>query len=1366
MMPAAKHFDPIMGVDIHIIQPPGPVPPIPIPHPFIGFFLDPADYVPVIGATVYVNGMPRVQAGSGSGIPSIVFHIPIGGTFIKPIGNEGEAFMGSSTVVVEGEPFSYLSLPVLSCSCIGMPAPVRKGKGAKGGFMMPMSIVTPIPAGLPVLVGGPPTISMTALAFKVGFKVAGTLLKVIAKVGKAAAKGLGKLAGKLRNAASKVLAKGKNAAANLRNKVSRLKCKITGHPVDVATGKVFTEHIDFELPGPVPFKWERVYYTTSIYNGPLGYGWHHCYDSTLIVDQNESVIAVRQNDGRSVGFPLLNIGESYYDRLEKLTLIRGTNDYVLKNEEGLLHRFSKVSPHNNEYKVIAVENQNGHKIRLNYQNDYLVQIIDSTGRNLVLINDERGRLREIIGPHPDEREKEIRIVSYEYDSHDNLVVMRDTLNQAFLYTYGGHLLLKETNRNGLSFYFEYDGKDENARCIHTWGDDGIYDHKLTYHIDEQLTIVENSVGHKSYNYYNDEGLVTEVINPLGDISTTVYNEFNEIIKEIDELGRCATYEYDERGNQTKIISTDGSNINMEYDKDNQLVSAKDAVGGKWQWKYDNNGNLIERTDCFGRVTKYNYRQGLLNFITDPAGYRIRLNYDKELNLSELITPDGGISHWMYDKLGRCREITDPKGNIQRRYFDLLGRVYQVDEPDSNVRIFKYDGESNVLRAKDKQHDVAFSYQGMNRLASRSEAGTIVRFHYDTEEQLTGITNEHGFVYRFELDSLGNVFKEIGFDQQTRIYYRDPAGQVIKVQRPEKRWTKYIYDLTGRVTQVSYHDETKEKYEYRSDGELIIAENQYLKVQFERDLIGQVTKEIQGDFEVNSGYDILGRRTKITSSLGADINITRNAMGDVEQMGAKQSENQSWNAIFKRDLMGLEIERSLPGGIISRTKRDKLGRPVHHIISGMKGDFMDKRYEWDVNDRLRKIIDAHHGTTTFSHDELGNLAGAQYGDGTFEFRMPDAVGNLFKTKDRKDRKYGPAGQLLEANGTSYTYDEEGNLIQKTETRGKTWNFEWNASRMLAKVIRPDGGEVTFTYDALGRRLSKTYRGKTTRWVWDGNVPLHEWIETELTQETEEYNPNYTVSKNKTEDLLNIAPANGPPLDLTTWIFEPESFAPVAKLLRQERFSIVSNYLGTPTQMYNSKGEQVWAADTSIYGELLNLKENREACPFRYPGQYEDTETGLYYNRFRYYDPESGVYISQDPMRMSGGLGLYSYVHDPNFWVDMFGLNCNPSGAKIKGYTQHGLNQAIGRNGGKGVNARAMLDAVKNPKKVVEQANGTTKYIGKKATVVLNEEGKVVTTWGKSRGPRIRPEGTSRLSGGGSAQRRANKEGFSYLPGAIR
>ena len=144
MMPAAKHFDPILGVDVHIIQPPGPVPPVPIPHPFIGMVIDPFDYVPILGSTVLVNGIHRAQAGTaGKCLPP---HIPIGGTFIKPPGNEAEIFMGSSTVAVDGDAFSYLALPSLTCQDVGMPPPPRvKKKSKTKSLVLPTSVVLPIP---------------------------------------------------------------------------------------------------------------------------------------------------------------------------------------------------------------------------------------------------------------------------------------------------------------------------------------------------------------------------------------------------------------------------------------------------------------------------------------------------------------------------------------------------------------------------------------------------------------------------------------------------------------------------------------------------------------------------------------------------------------------------------------------------------------------------------------------------------------------------------------------------------------------------------------------------------------------------------------------------------------------------------------------------------------------------------------------------------------------------------------------------------------------------------------------------------------------------------------------------------------------
>src|SRR5262245_24897643 len=125
---AAKHFDPILGIDIHLIITPAGVT-VPIPHPYLGFVIDPMDYVPILGATVKVHGLPRGQAGTcGKAIPP---HIPIGGVFAKPPTNESEIFMGSSTVLADGEPLSHSGLQVLSCQDIGLRAPPRPKKKSK-----------------------------------------------------------------------------------------------------------------------------------------------------------------------------------------------------------------------------------------------------------------------------------------------------------------------------------------------------------------------------------------------------------------------------------------------------------------------------------------------------------------------------------------------------------------------------------------------------------------------------------------------------------------------------------------------------------------------------------------------------------------------------------------------------------------------------------------------------------------------------------------------------------------------------------------------------------------------------------------------------------------------------------------------------------------------------------------------------------------------------------------------------------------------------------------------------------------------------------------------------------------------------------
>ena len=178
------------------------------------------------------------------------------------------------------------------------------------------------------------------------------------------------------------------------------------------------------------------------------------------------------------------------------------------------------------------------------------------------------------------------------------------------------------------------------------------------------------------------------------------------------------------------------------------------------------------------------------------------------------------------------------------------------------------------------------------------------------------------------------------------------------------------------------------------------------------------------------------------------------------------------------------------------------------------------------------------------------------------------------------------------------------------------------------------EVCFAYDPLGRRISKEFDGKTTNFLWDGDKIVHEWVE--------------EIGKKPKEQ----------PTRLTAWLFDEDSFTPLAKLTSEQIYTVISNHLGTPNTMLDQNGKVVWETELDLFGRPI-LKEGGDTeetkCLFRFPGQYEDEETGLYYNRFRYYDPQSGMYTQRDPIGLAGGNPtLYAYVHDPNAWIDPFGL----------------------------------------------------------------------------------------------------------------
>jgi RHS repeat-associated protein len=1221
---AAKAFDPVTGVDVHIIQPPGPVPPVPVPHPFVGMLVDPMDFAPIIGSTVMVNGMPRATAGTGG--QCIPPHIPIGGTFIKPPANECEVFMGSSTVVADGDPLSFMGMPVLSCHDVGMPPPPRPKKKRKTkSLVLPTSVVLPVPAGAPVLVGGPPTVSMMALGMKAGMAALGAAFRRLRSVQRGSRR--------MRAVSDRVHRSARRAMDRLgvppsaQNRVHRAICTATGHPVDVATGKVFTEAVDFELPGPLPLRWERVWYSSSVYDGPLGHGWHHTYDLALLEDQEAGVVALRTADGRGVAFPTLAEGGVYRDRTEKLTLRRGHDGFTLRDRRGTTYCFGEADPLTGIRPLQALEGRSGGRIDLvRGAGGRLTGILDSAGRKLTIRTDARGRLAAVLGPDPSAPQRVAELVVFLYDEWGDLVEVRDALGNATRYEYDAHLLTREIDRVGFAYHFEWDSRDGVSRCVRTWGDGGMFARRLAYDPVALSTAVEDSLGHVTRYESTPEGVVTVSTDPRGGVTRKEYSEHMELVRVEDSMGRVTEYEYDDRGNCIAMTEPGGSRVEAVVDDEDRLVEATDALGGRWRWTWDTQGRLLGRTDPLGQTTRYVWEGPRLTRFIDRAGGETTVEYDEEGNVARLVDPSGIERLFSYDALGRTVWETDRRGVATRWTRDPVGRPRAVERSDGASWKLATDAEGRLVQMRSEYGLMAWRYDGTGRIREWVDNGRALRFEHDSEGRLALVVNEHGHEYRYERDPDGSVIAETDFDGRRRTFQRDLLGRIESVIHPNGRREKRTYDAAGHLTEVRDSDGRTERFVYRSDHRLVEAGNGAGTLRFQLDLLGRPVEERWRDHWVRSTYDAMGRRVAVESSLGHRQEISRDAGGNVTGLRAEgPAEGATWSVVIRRDATGFEGERILPGGVTSAWVHDDRGLPLRWSVRS-EGELRTRSYRWDGTGRLAGWEDSEAGPARFAYDAYGALAAVRRG-AEREVRAPDAAGHIFGTLDRTDREHGPSGQVLRRGQTSYGYDPEGRLIRRVEPDGGSWELEWGVSGRILSIRRPDGVTARYGYDPLGRRVSKTVDGETVEWLWDRDRVLH-------------------------EGRLEAGALDA----VTTWVFDPDGYVPWARFAPGGgSFSVVADHIGAPLLMFDQAGRRVWAASRDSQGRFEIEDGSRSDCPFRFPGHYEDVESGLHYSRFRYYDPGCGVFMSPDPLGLVGGLRPYGYPLDPNLLADPLALH---------------------------------------------------------------------------------------------------------------
>lgn len=1281
-LPISKQLDPVIGVDVHLVTiPPSPV--VPMPHPYVGVLLRPKDFlaavvstviadkltppaageggdadsaklaevghtvltmaVGMLGATVKIGGfIPRAVAGTDTrNFP----HIPMGAGWAAPSvaipKNNGHAFMGSLVVVADGMPLSGGGAHLhLDCCDIGIPS-----VHGVFGLFLPTGVIAPIPWNRPILTNPVPTPLNPVTAVSSLLKGAfGRFFKRKTK----------KLADKLH---SKVNSKIKSKS--LQGMLHKAICTVTGHPVDVATGTFFTDEEDFWLDGPVPLSWERTWYSRSDYRGPLGHGWHHAYDMGVVADPEAGTLTLRMSDGIPVAFPLPADGcPSFILSERKEASVCSDGAYTVWDMAEDLHYRFTLREYDSVHLLESVTDANGLGIHLDYTaRGHLRGITDSAGRRLAVECDpETGRILEIRGPHPQEHGREIVLASYRYDGAGNMTRQVNAVGDAMEYEYAGRLITRETWRNGLTWHFEYDGAEVGARCVHTWGDGGIYDHKLTFR--EGVTEVLDSHDELTV-YHHRGGLVWKKVDANGGGHLWRYDGDRQLLEQTDPLGNSTIYSYDAWGNLTDRSDPCGGSVSAVYGAKgalrNRPLSVTTPDGGAWEFGYDRLGNMLSRTNPAGAVTRLSWRDGMVAAVTGPYGVETALAYDMGRNLTEASDSRGNVSRYSYDRLGRCVRVANPRGAVQERVHDDIGRVVRILDFDGNDIHLSYDGIDNLTEYRDSLQRIEYGYSGMWKLTRRRDHRGLVRFRYDREERLVGIVNEERREYRFTLDAVGSVLSEQGFDGSVCRYGRDLCGRVTLETLPSGLRREYGYDGCSRVTRVSYpvSGDPDQTYTYGISGRLEAAERGGARVAFGYNPLGlPETEEADGNV-ITRTYDFTGRILSLESSSGASLRYTRDRYGELAEFRASDGVESGRAGVFEsshsHDTLGLEVERLLPGGVARSFAYDDIGRLVESRTRADSRTRHMRRYRWGIADRLLSVEDSLRGETSYSYTPTGQLERADYPAAGVRWRRSDKVGNLYPDPEMKLRRYLSGGRLEQDGDWHWVHDADGNLTERyigtgrwIDGRRDRWRYRWNGDGTLAGVVRPDGTEVEFTYDALGRRLSKACGPAVTRWVWNGNVPLHQWRQRR----------EYSVM----ESRWNTAPERR---DMTVWLFDEDSFAPMAMLREGKPYSILTDQLGTPTEACDAEGNQVWGRVLDMDGNVLDETGMKGLVPFIFQGQYLDAETGLAYNRFRYYDPRTGAYISQDPIGLAGGiLNLYGYVDDTNAWIDVLGLKYGP------------------------------------------------------------------------------------------------------------
>jgi RHS repeat-associated protein len=943
-----------------------------------------------------------------------------------------------------------------------------------------------------------------------------------------------------------------------------------------------------------------------------GRGWDTPADARLELQPDGSVLFL---DGEGTGalFDTPPLAGPVREPVDGWVLDRSSTHWTVRKKGGLTWFFPVPAARQAEMLVAAVMDACGNSVQFLHGPQGLERVVESAGRSFEVLS-RGGLAQRIVLHHPDFPERRV-MARFEYDEQHRLVAVHDALDHPYRFAWHADgRLARHTNRVGLSFRYEYDA---SGRCVHSWGDGGLYDYHLAYDPGGRWTNWRDSLGHRWSVEMDERGNPVAETDPLGGVTSYAYDAAGRTVAVVDPGGCATCHSYDEAGNLTGLTFPDGTREAAAYDGLGNLLRHTDPLGAVWRQLFDDRGVVTRRIGPIGDVWSYHHddrgdlvavtnplggskrfvpdRYGLLSSIVDEVGEQTSLTLGPMGKPATLKRSDGTWIHYEYDRCGRLRQSRSSSGATNELTYDAEGRLILLRLPDGT-------GEH-------------YEYAGLGEVASRTNTdGTTVAYSYDTEERLVSVTNERGQIYRFARDPLGRLTGTVDYFGRHTSYRHSPGRKEVIRRGPDGREMCHRFDHARRIVAIIDSEGGATRFAYSATGDLLEIENDDALVRRSFDLAGRLVEERQGDFVVRHDYDLYGNRTRRRTSCGNDVAFAYDPAHRLSGITI----NRKTVLRVRRAAASRRAVEWLGDGMRRVLTEDAEGRLVSEEISAAGLPLVARRYAYGPDGHLLERWDSSDGSEELAYDRRGQLTRMHGAGGASAALAYDAAGDPAWLEGR----LGAHGMPADARASGYAFDEAGNLSER-RCDGATMRLDWRSTGQLARVTCDTGPAVAFGYDGLCRRVHKTTEAGRIDFLWDR------------------------------DKLLGERRGEG----MREFVFYPNSFLPFAVIERdgEVRYFACDN-VGLPHRLLSGDGKVLWAGRYGPFGGLAAETGESGLNPLRFLGQYADAETGLHYSLYRYYDPAIRSFVSPDPLGLLPSDNLYAYAPNPWNWMDPYGLAC--------------------------------------------------------------------------------------------------------------